>query len=303
MPVQVGIPRALLYHEFGSFWETFFANSGIKFKTSAATNKQILNRGVQQAIDESCLPLKIFLGHVESLLDTCSHIFVPRITSLHRDFFMCAKFAGLPDIVKNTFSLPADRVIAPNIDSLSLTSQWQALHSACRQMEISAIKGCLAYYSAKRSWEKSHSSQKSDITGTVALIGHSYILKDPFFRQDILNILSAKKVRIITPDDIPSRELYRCAQVFQPDIYWQLSAKLAGAARLFSSQPDINGLMTLSSFGCGPDSLVNEYIEHKVLKPSNKPFITVNMDEHTGSAGLITRIEAFLDLVDWRSKR
>jgi predicted nucleotide-binding protein (sugar kinase/HSP70/actin superfamily) len=73
--------------------------------------------------------------------------------------------------------------------------------------------------------------------------------------------------------------------------------KIAGATRYFCQQTDISGVIMVSSFGCGPDSLVNEYLEHHILRQSDKPYMVINIDEHTGNAGLITRVEAFWDMV------
>ncbi len=87
MPVHVGIPRAMLYHEFGGLWTAFFQHLGIPLTVSDETNQQILDRGTMLAVDESCLPLKIYLGHVESLLPKCTHIFIPRIAGYYNIFF------------------------------------------------------------------------------------------------------------------------------------------------------------------------------------------------------------------------
>ena len=298
MDVHVGIPRAMLYHEFGSLWTDFFQNMGIPVTVSKATNQQILDRGTMLAIDESCLPLKIYLGHVESLLPKCTHIFIPRIAGYHPGFFLCAKFAGLPDIVRNTFNISSDQLIAPNIENKSLVTELKAIHTTCHALDISKTLGYLAYRQAKKSW-------KSDLTSPasgpkIAVIGHSYLLNDAFFCRDILSTLSERGIQIITPEHIPSKILYQESAASQSDIYWQLSAKIDGAVRFFSRQPDIRGIIMASSFGCGPDSLLNEYVEHHILKSSSKPYIILNLDEHTGSAGIITRVEAFLDLMDWR---
>ncbi|HEY3425716.1 MAG TPA: acyl-CoA dehydratase activase-related protein [Negativicutes bacterium] len=299
MPVHVGIPRAMLYHEFGGLWTAFFQNLGIPLTVSDETNQQILDRGTMLAVDESCLPLKIYLGHVESLLPKCTHIFIPRIAGYYENFFLCAKFAGLPDIVRNTFNLSPDQLIAPNIESKSPVTQLKAIHTTCRATGVSKLSGYLAFHQAKKYW-------KTDLTccpasgPKIAIVGHSYVLNDTFFCRDILNTLAKRGIRTITPEHIPSKLSYQQSAVFQPDIYWQLSAKLAGAVRFFSQQPDIDGIILVSSFGCGPDSLINDYVEHRILKNSSKPYIIINLDEHTGSAGIVTRIEAFLDLADRR---
>lgn len=300
MDVHVGIPRAMLYHEFGNLWTDFFQNLGIPVTISNETNQQILDRGTMLAIDESCLPLKIYLGHVESLLPKCTHIFIPRIAGYHPGFFLCAKFAGLPDIVRNTFNISSGQLIAPNIENKSLVTELKAIHTTCQALGVSKTSGYLAYQQAKKSW-------KSDLTcpasgPKIAVIGHSYLLSDAFFCRDILNTLAERGIETITPEHIPSKILYQESATSQSDIYWQLSAKIDGAVRIFSRQPDIRGIIIVSSFGCGPDSLLNEYVEHHILKNSGKPYIIFNLDEHTGSAGIITRMEAFLDLMDWRLK-
>lgn len=298
MDVHVGIPRAMLYHEFGKFWTDYFQYLGVPITISEETDQQILDRGTMLAIDESCLPLKIYLGHVESLLPKCTHIFIPRIAAYHPGFFLCAKFAGLPDVVKNTFNITSDRLIAPNIENKSLLTKLKAISTTCRSIGVSKASGYLAYQQAMKSWKSECISPSSD--PKIAVIGHSYLLNDAFFCRDILNTLSERGIKTTTPEDIPNKTLYQESAASQPDIYWQLSAKITGAAHFFSRQPDILGIIMVSSFGCGPNSMLNEYVEHHILKNSGKPYIILNLDEHTGSAGIITRMEAFLDLMDWR---
>lgn len=298
MDVHVGIPRAMLYYEFGNLWTSFFENLGIPVTVSKETNQQILDRGIALAIDESCLPLKIYLGHVESLLPKCTHLFIPRIASYHPGFFLCAKFAGLPDVVRNTFNLPHDQLITPNIENKSLLTQAKAIHTICQPLGVSIASGYRSYYQAKNSWKSNLTSPISGLK--IAVIGHSYLLNDAFFCRDILSLLSKRGITIITPAHISSKILYQESTASQSDIYWQLSAKIDGAVRYFSHQPDIKGIIMVSSFGCGPDSLLNEYVEYHILKNSSKPYIILNLDEHTGNAGMITRMEAFLDLMDWR---
>lgn len=300
--VHVGIPQAMLYHEFGSLWTNFFRYAGIPVSVSGETNKQILDRGTLLGVDESCLPLKVYLGHVDSLLSKCSHIFVPRVVQYHRNFFFCAKFAGLPDIVRNTFRLSPEQIISPNIEYKSTVNQLQSVYETCQAIGLATVPGYLAYRQALKTWRAEVLSASTPSNRKIAIIGHSYLLKDAFFCHDILKFLASRDVCVVTPSHVARKELYDEAKVFESDIYWQLSAKIAGAVHFFCRQPDIVGIIMISSFGCGPDSLVNEYVEHHILKKSDKPYIIINVDEHMGNAGLITRVEAFWDLVEWRQK-
>lgn len=300
--IHVGIPRALLYHEFGGLWIDFLRNMDASFTVSGETNRHILDRGTSLAIDESCLPLKVYLGHVETLLDKCSHIFVPRIVQYHCDFYLCAKFAGLPDIVRNTFGLSSEKLISPNVEGKLSAAKYKAVQTVCRPLGVSPLTGYFAFKNAMKSWQATKQAKMHSVNPNIGIIGHSYLIKDAFFCREIIGTLKTQGASIITPDDIPSKILYEEAKVFQSDIYWQLSAKIAGAASYFCNQPEINGIVMISSFGCGPDSLINDYLEHHVLKKSTKPYIIINIDEHTGSAGIITRIEAFWDLMNRRLK-
>ena len=69
----------------------------------------------------------------------------------------------------------------------------------------------------------------------------------------------------------------------------------------FFQDDKIDGVITLTAFGCGPDSLMVEDIKRKA-KNFNKPLLNLTIDEHTGEAGFITRLEAFCDML-YRNKR
>lgn len=304
MPITVGIPRALLFHEFGGLWQNFFHNMATPIRLSGETNRQMLDHGTTLAIDESCLPLKLYLGHVETLLDDCSHIFVPRIIRYHRDFYLCAKFAGLPDIVKNTFHLPATRIIAPNIETNCRVGYFKAVRTTAASTGKSALTGAAGFRSALAAWrQRPVSPASSPFRAQVAVVGHCYILKDDFLCQEIFATLRERGVAAVTPEALPAKMVYDEARRFTPDIYWQLSAKLAGATWHFANRSDIAGIILVSCFGCGLDSMMNEYLEYHVLQGCGKPYLIVNLDEHTGRAGLTTRVEAFWDMVEWRRKK
>ncbi|HOE57840.1 MAG TPA: hypothetical protein PLI20_09650, partial [Bacillota bacterium] len=53
--------------------------------------------------------------------------------------------------------------------------------------------------------------------------------------------------------------------------------------------------------GCGVDSLAGEDIEKQARMYYKKPYMVLNIDEHTGDASFNTRIEAFFDLLNRRN--
>ena len=102
MSVKVGLPRGMFYFDYFSLWKSFFNNLGVEVLISPKTNKEILDRGVNACVDESCLPVKVFHGHVDYLKDKVDYIFIPKIISIHKREYNCPKHLGLPDMVKNS---------------------------------------------------------------------------------------------------------------------------------------------------------------------------------------------------------
>lgn len=102
----IGIPRGLLYYRYATLWCTFFEELGRRVVVSSPTDRAILEAGDHRSVDECCLASKIYMGHVEALLqnDEVDAIFIPSVDNLgHNDSF-CTKFQALPDLVSNTFA-------------------------------------------------------------------------------------------------------------------------------------------------------------------------------------------------------
>ena len=74
---------------------------------------------------------------------------------------------------------------------------------------------------------------------------------------------------------------------------------MIGSAFYLYNQEDIDGLIVLVSFGCGPGSFIKELIERKIQKEKSKPYMSLILDEHTAKTGIQTRLEAFLDMLEW----
>jgi predicted nucleotide-binding protein (sugar kinase/HSP70/actin superfamily) len=93
---------------------------------------------------------------------------------------------------------------------------------------------------------------------------------------------------------IDGRMVEEQAATMPKRVFWTLGRKIVGSALYMKEHPSIDGIIYLACFGCGPDSLIGEIVERKL---GNKPWMMLTMDEHTGEAGLITRLEAFCDML------
>lgn len=102
--LRIGIPRALHFYQAYPLWRTFFEGLGAEVVVSPPTNRDIVTAGAKVVADVTCLPVKVYAGHVTWLRDNGSvdFVFAPAIWSIEQDAFHCAKFKGLPDIMKAT---------------------------------------------------------------------------------------------------------------------------------------------------------------------------------------------------------
>jgi predicted nucleotide-binding protein (sugar kinase/HSP70/actin superfamily) len=111
--------------------------------------------------------------------------------------------------------------------------------------------------------------------------------------------LLQEKVKITTPEMISQEIIDKKAEQMPKKLFWSFARKLMGAAIYFTEKKNVDGVIYLMSFGCGIDSFIAELCERR-LRKSGIPFCLLVLDEHSGQAGVNTRIEAFLDMLRWR---
>jgi len=87
----------------------------------------------------------------------------------------------------------------------------------------------------------------------------------------------------------------------QKDIFWTFGRETIGSAFYLLQNKMVDGVILLVSFACGPDSIIMDIIE-RAFKREGLPFLTLVLDEHSGEGGVITRLEAFIEMLKWREQ-
>jgi hypothetical protein len=82
-------------------------------------------------------------------------------------------------------------------------------------------------------------------------------------------------------------------------MYWPNGQKILAAARIVARDPRLNAIY-IGNFRCGPDSFLSHFVNEEM---KGKPYLEIEIDEHSADAGMITRYEAFLDSLKGRSNR
>ena len=103
--MKIGIPQAMSYYNYFPYWYGFFNKLGIEIVLSSPTTKKTMADGASLVVTETCLPIKIFVGHVLNLIEKgVKNIFVPSIQSIAPKIYNCSKIRGLPDLIRNVVS-------------------------------------------------------------------------------------------------------------------------------------------------------------------------------------------------------
>lgn len=302
----IGLPRALLYHKYHLFWEEFFRRLGCEVVVSPETNREIMARGVAAAVDESCLSVKIFLGHVDYLKDRVDYLFIPRLVSLHRGERLCVKFLALYDIVKNTFG---------DVNILSYTVDAHApfrwAHGGLLRIGWRLTKNPLAvataYARAARKEARGIRQRVDDQERRIArratsrplvlVVSHPYTTFDGFLGKPLIRFLERQGVDLIYADRVESERARALSTELSEDLPWTYHKEFLGAIQQYKNR--IDGILFLVTFPCGPDSMVVSICQNTL---SGLPLAVMTLDELQGEAGLKTRLESFADILKWKRR-
>lgn len=327
----LGLPRALLYYYYNPLWQTFFHNLGVETVESGPTTKQMVDEGVKHSVAEICLPIKIFCGHVASLLkQDVDYVFIPRMVSVEKHKHFCPKFLGLPDMMLHIMPELKGRIFDPDVhcrqESISDLADVRAFAD---QLGVSSRKVRSALAAARQTWETFRRYHRQGMTidealrklqgtrdaappfsrlpepqgppqVTIGLLGYVYNIYDSFIGMDIIKRLRALGAQVTTFEMLDDQPIVDKLRPMHKTLPWTFSNKLLGAGYSFFDDPGIDGLIHVTAFGCGPDSLLGRMLEFTAAEQA-KPFMTIRVDEHSGEAHLATRVEAFMDML--RRKR
>ena len=295
--IKIGIPRAFLYYRRNVFWKNFLEGIGVSIILSPVTNKEILEVGKSLSVDESCLPSKIYLGHVAYLADKCDYILVPRVSNYGKEKRVCMKFYGMYDVIMNLF--PNIQLLDYNIDYLKGKFEFFEIMKMGFKINKNIFKVIWSYFISKSKEKKYNlsliNSQKNILRSNglkILIVAHPYVIYDEYLGGTVLKYLKDMGIQILYSDRMDKRESIYYSKEFSKTLYWLYAKENIGS--VFYYKNAVDGIIFLSSFPCGVDSLVNELA---IRKLDDVPSINIILDESSTDAGLQTRLESFVDII------
>lgn len=315
--MKIGLPRALLTYYYYPFWKTMFESIGHEVVLSDETNSKIISEGANVTVSELCVPIKIFNGHLLNLLKKdVDFIFLPRFVKMKKEWY-CPKFIGIGEIAD--YSIPglaekqievrinANSDIIDNIDdygevidklNVSKKDLKKALKKAAEKFE-ECRKLSRQGYTMTEVFDifdgKEVALNKREESITIALLGYVNNVYDNFVSMNAISKLRKMGVNVLTFDMVDEDKLeIRKGKEKSP--FWVFARKIYNASLYFTENKMIDGIIHLTAFGCGPDSVIGKMMELN-SEENNIPFMTLRVDEHTGESHVQTRLEAFIDML------
>ena len=300
--LTIGIPRAMLYYRYGTMWKSFFDELQVPTVISPPTTRETLEIGSSIAVDETCLSAKLFMGHVHALLGKCDAIFIPRYSRLDHDALFCTRFEGLYDQTRNVFRAKPQHFISCNVDSngkspeaAAFETLGKALGASARESRAAYAAACRADQRQQKQWVREQEELSRSERTKILLVGHSYVLSDPYLQKPIRDYLTENGAVCLRADRMDRVKARKACAGFSPTCRWVMNEELIGSTVLWKDKVD--GIVLVSAFPCGPDSMTSELLARRI---KDVPLLNLVLDEQSGTAGIETRLESFLDIIAFR---
>ena len=294
--IKIGLPRTIYYYNEGKFLKYFFEELNFEVVISPITNNEIKELGKTIANDEMCLSLKLFLGHVAYLVDKCDYILNVRMDNCGLFEQGCTNYICTYDLINNLFK---KNIININIDHYNYKTLYKELLKLFNEFNIDKKQIKNAYLFSKIKVSKEN--KKEIITNTnklymnktkVLLVGHEYNLHDEYISSNIIKYLNDYNIEVVYSTLFDKNKLKELTKSLSNDMYFKSGRESLGACMF--ARNNINGIIFLTSFPCGPDSLTNEYIMRKI----DLPYLNLIIDDIDSDTGIETRLESYIYILE-----
>ncbi|MFW6256836.1 MAG: acyl-CoA dehydratase activase, partial [Bacillota bacterium] len=302
---RVGLNRSLMVNQLLPLYSKFFAELGYE----VILPDEVSEKGVQKLSSAFCYPVELSHGYMEDLLQKeTDYIFLPHVKGLHVEnspetSVLCPMAQSEPYYLKATWEqLNSENVFSPVLDFQNGYQQVQEAFVSMAQKMGSSRKQANDAFAAALSAQENFTEELKDKgrevlaelkenpeEKVIVAFGRPYNAFAQEANMGIPHKFASRGEKIIPLDMLPVEK-----QEMHKKMYWSMGQLILKAADFVSEHPQLFGLF-VTNFSCGPDSFLVNFFRRK---NGRKPSLTLELDSHTADAGLNTRIEAFLDVVD-----
>ena len=303
----VGIPRALFTYGMFSMFHAFFKELDLNVALSEPTDESIIALGQEFAMDETCYPIKLITGHVASLMkQKVDYIFFPDLVTVDhpgspsRKNYGCAFMQLAFKVMNQAMELDKKGIdlLSPSMtfhmgkESImkSFLKIGEQLGKSPEQTRGAVEKGLEAALRFGDRMEKNSeivTSQLKPDEIAFVLVSKIYGVADSVLNMGIPEKLAGMGYKVLPFYDLPEGDISK----EHPNMFWPFGQHILEPAQLIRKHPNLYAIF-LTHHGCGPDSIFSHYFREEM---KGKPYLHIEIDEHSSGVGIITRVEAFLN--------
>ncbi len=304
----IGMQRTLYGLQCAILWAHFFDQLGFRLVLTRPTNAYISTAGIEAMEGETCYPVKVSHGHIKDLINNTKYLFIPSIINMKTPKqkevgYYCPMIQSNSYMVRMALGLDPSFILNPVIH-LNYDPDRLALEIA-EQLQVklrvskSEIRSAL-YYALDRNNDfimeiyrqgdqimKAHNPDEP----IVVVTGRPYNLYDERLNLRLGQNLAKSGITALPMDFI------NVSHIDLSDfstMYWGFGAQILRTARYVKAYPNYFGLH-LTNFSCGADSFLEHFYRHIM---GEKAYLILELDEHTAEAGVMTRLEAFKNVIE-----
>jgi predicted CoA-substrate-specific enzyme activase len=305
---RIGFPLVLHFFEYYPFWRAFFEALDYRVVNSDASSHQIAEDALELFIAETCYPIKIVYGHVANLIaKQVDAIFLPALIKVSGDSeesddsaYICPYVQSIGSAVRTRFDFESAGIKFIN-STVSLTSDIvdlrQKLKGLAANLKLSdrefkravdaGLKAYKAYRQAVREEGEKIFNDLAPDEKAMVIVSRPYNGYDRRLSLELPDKIRNLGYKAIPIDFLPIGN----GETEFAYMYWHYGRKLLIAGDYIRKHPNLFAVY-ITSFGCGPDSFITHFFRKRM---SGKPYLQLELDEHSADAGMITRCEAFFD--------
>ncbi len=297
----LGIIRSPHFYEWFPFWKAFWHHLGFSIRVASPPDRKQFEQGTRFLRVETCLPMKMMAGQIRMLVDEgMKTVFHPAILNENpladgsKLVEHCPYIQASSQFLKGSFDIKwLEPVISYGHDPDSFRDEHIRL---AKRLGVTSSKASQAFESGMAALAEFRSTIES--TGrrvleslgsdeqALLILGKPYHTSEPFLNMNLGSLFRRLGVKAI-PGDIFPLETYPTRN----PITWKHQLRMISLARAIAHDSRLFPVM-ITFFGCGPDPFTIRHINESL---KGKPILLLEMDEHSSRAGIMTRLEAFLD--------
>jgi predicted CoA-substrate-specific enzyme activase len=308
---RVGIPMALISWQFLPLYSRFLKALGFEVVLSGKTDKRVIRIGVEAVTSQPCFPVKVAYGHVTELLEKkVDYIFLPSTVSAQASFLInkhnqvCPYVQSFGHQIASAFAgkLGKAKVVSAPVrlgegeklivkSFVAVGKEMGASARAARRAVREALDAQAGFENAMRDRGKEILNQIGPEQKVFVLVSRPYNGCDDGMNLQLPKKLAELGAQIIPMDMLDAASAELTDESLHERVYWAYGQRILRAAEIIRRDPRLFAIY-LSNFSCGPDSFISTFFKDIM---GQKPCLQLEIDEHSADAGVITRLEAFLE--------